>query len=510
MYTHRIFTLVLAACVGLAITRSRAYADGDLHNVKHIIVVMQENHSFDNYLGTLPYVSGTPYHEGPCKANDHSCVDGLNCSVEGSGNITCTNSNLDDDGSTVSSFHEGKYCTGPDLDHSWMGSHLEGNYTFPNLMRQSSPNDGFVRQNDATEQLDGGVESATEDDTMGFYTQTDLPFYYALAENFAIDDSYHCSVVGPTFPNRAYALAATSFGHVTTAEIFPPAGGYKPITGTIFDLLDGSNVPWVNVFSDLPTSAIFRNPPTNVLPVSFFMTLLANNALPPVSFVDPSFFPDQTINGGTFETDEHPPNDVRAGEYFVSQIVQAVRNSSAWKDSIIFITYDEHGGFYDHVAPPRAQQGGFSTPDGIDPGLCADLSNPPMSLMPGFGAQCAVSNAEAQALCPLFSGAPPYPGFCANFNQLGFRVPFIAVSPFSKPHYVSHTVGDHTSILALIEKRFLGLDGDARKHLTKRDLHAATLEDMFDFDHSPSLSATIPTAPLPGSSDSGCTFVPAS
>src|SRR5437899_11317776 len=98
-----------------------------------------------------------------------------------------------------------------------------------------------------------------------------------------------------------------------------------------------------------------------------------------------------------------------------------------------------------------------------------------------------------------------YPSFCAGFSQLGFRVPLVAVSPFSKPHYVSHTVGDHTSLLALIEKRFLSLDenetnGDGdnngRPHLTRRDQHANTLEDLFDFEHSPSLdTAIVPAAP---------------
>ena len=214
MRTKRIFAVALAACLGLMVVDAPAHGDGNLHHVKHIILVMLENHSFDNYFGALPYVSGTPYHRGPCKSNDHACVDGLSCSVDGSGNLTCSNANLDDNGSTVTSFHEGKYCTGPDLDHSWLGSHLQGNYTFPNLMRSSSPNDGFVRQNDTTEQIDTG-ESPTDDDTMGFYVQADLPFYYALAENFAIDDGYFSSVAGSTLPNRSYELAATSFGHMT-------------------------------------------------------------------------------------------------------------------------------------------------------------------------------------------------------------------------------------------------------------------------------------------------------
>ena len=106
-----------------------------------------------------------------------------------------------------------------------------------------------------------------------------------------------------------------------------------------------------------------------------------------------------------------------------------------------------------------------------------------------------VSPAEALAICPGFTPTGPYPRDCANFDQLGVRVPFIAVSPFAKPHYVSHTVGDHTSLLALIEKRFLSNNqGNGKshiQHLTARDANADPLEDLFDFSHPPSLDAVI-------------------
>src|SRR2546425_13072089 len=98
-----------------------ARADGDLNKVKHLIVVMQENHSFDNYFGVLPYVPAGPYHPGPCTSSDHACVDGLTCALAGSG-LSCTNSNVDDDASTVLSFHSMNYCPGPDLRHDWPAS----------------------------------------------------------------------------------------------------------------------------------------------------------------------------------------------------------------------------------------------------------------------------------------------------------------------------------------------------------------------------------------------------
>ncbi len=493
---------MLAVSLALGSFASAAHAKGNIHRVKHVIVLMQENHSFDNYFGALPYVPGGPYRAGPCAKHDHACVDGLTC-TRGGGGLTCSNSNLDDDGSTVTSFHLRNFCVAPDLDHEWPGSHREANFNNPALTRLASPNDGFVRVNDATEQLDNGVEGPTEDETMGFYDQGDIPFYYALAQTFAINDRYFSSVIGPTFPNRSYELAATSFGHLTTAEIFPPPGGYRPITGTIMDLLDKHKpkVSWINFFSDLPTTAIFRPPdiPNTMQPVvPFFFAKVpprpAPCGLPSVSFIDPGF----GVAG--VETDEHPPADIRLGQSFVSSIISAFRASSCWDDSVLFLTYDEHGGFYDHVGPPRAKQGGARNPDGIDPGQCADATNP----QPGGGQECDVSRFQAAAICPGFTPTGPYPAFCANFDQLGFRVPFVAVSPFSRPRFVSHEVADHTSMLAFIEKRFLsrddGEDDEERLHLTARDQHASRLEDLFDFEKAPSANAPVPGPTAPNAS----------
>jgi hypothetical protein len=240
-------------------------------------------------------------------------------------------------------------------------------------------------------------------------------------------------------------------------------------------------------------------------------------ALPSVSLVDPNF----GIFGIAHENDEHPPTDIQRGQAFVSTVVNALRQGPYWQETVIFITYDEHGGYYDHVASPAARQGFARTPDGISPGQCADLSNPPLSLQPGGGAECSknllsatdTSVNDAAALCRDFAADPtgPFPAHCASFDQLGVRVPFMAISPFSKQHYVSHTVGDHTSILAFIEKRFLSSgsnDGDddsgdrgdrevTRQFLTKRDQHAHTLEDMFDFDGSPSANTAITAAAPP-------------
>jgi len=306
----------------------------------------------------------------------------------------------------------------------------------PNDALMASPNDGFVRMNDLIPyQPDLGVENATEDETMGYYIQTDLPFYYSLASTFAVDDRYFSSVLGPTFPNRAYLYAATSFGHLLSLpDEFPPPGGYKPITGTILDLLDANHVSWVNYYSDLPSSGSFLAPvppvpsPHQKL-INDFLADAKTGNLPSVAFVDPAF----GFGGIDIENDEHPPNNVQVGQAFVSKVTNALFQSPNWGSSALFFTYDEHGGFYDSLPPPPAP-----IPDNI----------PPM-LQPG-----------------------DTPG---AFDRYGIGVPAAVVSPFSKRHFVSHVVHDHTSILRFIETRF-GLPA-----LTNRDAHADPMLEFFDF-----------------------------
>jgi len=504
--TQLILALLAAACSGSGSSPVQGThpttAEG-FNKVNHIIIVMMENHSFDNYFGSLAYVPNGAYHTSPvgCAANDHRCVDGLDCGEDPTGGLVCTNSNPDDAGSAVAAFHAPSRCTTPDLAHSWPQSHLEANFEDPNGALFNSPNDGFVRVNDTGYQPDNGIETATEDPTMGFYTQEDLPFYYDLAEKFAIDDRYFASLMGPTLPNRLYLMAATSFGHAG-ADSLPNGEAFKPSSGTIFDLLDSKGISWADYAeAGRPEAMLLRLPSTSTPDPHFrslqdFLAIAAGSPgiaqLPQVSWVD----------AGP-KDNEHPPNDIQRGQAFVSGVINALRSGPYWKDSVVFITYDEHGGFYDHVAPPPASQGAARTPDDLFPGQCADLSNPPASQQAGAGAHCDDSASEAQSLCPALAQSPAaqYPDGCASFDQLGFRVPFLIVSPFAKPHYVSHTIADHTSLLAFIEKRFLNADaalgGPDRLHLTLRDQHADTLEDAFDFENAPSLNTPVIEAQPP-------------
>ena len=242
--------LLLPAVLTMCLPR-HALANGDIQKVKHVIIVMQENHSFDNYFGALAYAPGSPYHttSGGCRKEDHNCVDGLSCKVDAAGNLTCFNSNLDDNGTTVFAFHDSRRCVVPDLDHSWLGTHQEANFLNPNGTLGETLIDGFVRVNDATEQLDKGVENATDDQTMSFYNQDEIPFYYNLAANFAVNDRYFSPMLGPTFTNRAYFMAATSFGHLSTNDEFPPPGD-------ISRSAERFSICWIKMESHGPT--IFR------------------------------------------------------------------------------------------------------------------------------------------------------------------------------------------------------------------------------------------------------------
>ena len=355
---------------------------GDQIPIDHIVFLMQENHSLDNYLGQLP-------------AAGHGEVDGIPPGA----------SNPDSDGAAVSVYHEPKYCTSPDVSHSWNGSHQQFN---------DGRNDGFVITNNP-----GGARA------LGYYEESDLPFYYALAKSFAMGDRYFSSLLGPTYPNRFFSLAATSFGfirNVSPAEVRPR---------TIFDVLDEHHVTWKIYYDDAPFAVLVRlTRARNQVHFDRFLADAAAGTLPQVSFVDPAF---TELHGE--QTDEHPDANVQFGQRFAATANNALLQSPQWPRSVLFWTYDEHGGFYDHVAPPSA-----CVPDDFAPRL--------------EGGDTA-----------------------AGFDRYGFRVPFAAVSPYAKPGYVSHRIYDHTSILRFIETRF------NLPALTRRDANADPMLDLFDFSN---------------------------
>ena len=353
--------------------------------LQHIVVLMQENRSYDNYFGPL-HREGQPASAPVPKAPARS---------------------------KIVPFHQSAMCEVADVNHSWTGTHAEIN---------NGRMDGFAAQNVV-------AADPTGSRAFGYYDSTDLPFYYRLANTFGIGDRYFSSVPGPTYPNRFYEMAGTSFGHIKND--LPPAGGYTQ--PSIFGRLQQAGISWTVYDAQFPTASFFADVQTHmdhVKPYSQYLTDAAAGTLPQVTFVEPTY-----IGTVATETDEHPPANPQQGQQFTSGVVRALMSSPNWSSSALVLTWDEHGGYYDHVAPPAAP-----APDTIAPLLKAgDVS--------------------------------------AGFDRYGVRVPVLVVSPFSKPHFVSHQVSDHTSILSLIEHRF------QLPPLTRRDAQADPLLEYFDFGH---------------------------
>src|SRR2546421_207860 len=187
--------------------------------------------------------------------------------------------------------------------------------------------------------------------TMGWYDQTDLPFYYGMDRTFATGDRYFQSVLSQTFPNRFYLLAGTSFGHIRND--FPADPNNDFTQRTIFENLDAAGVTWKVYFAQIPFAEEFKyvrdHSAGHVFPISQYYADAAAGQLPQVSYVDPIF-----VGPSNVENDEHPPSNVQVGERFTSAVVGALFNSPNWKRSALFLTYDEHGGYFDHLPPPPA------------------------------------------------------------------------------------------------------------------------------------------------------------
>jgi phospholipase C len=353
-------------------------------SLQHIVVLMQENRSFDNYFGALNREGQPASEPGPTSRTRSA---------------------------TIAPFHQTANCEVTDLNHSWTGTHAEIN---------NGRMDGFPAQNAAAG--DPGGSRA-----MGYYDSSDLPFYYGLANAFGVGDRYFASVPGPTYPNRFYELAGTSFGHIDNN--LPPAGGFTQ--PTIFGRLQQAGISWKVYDAQVATAGFFTDVQAHmdhVQPISQYMADAAAGTLPQVAFVEPTY-----IAKVTQESDEHPPANIQVGQQFTAGVIRALMTSPNWSSSALLLTWDEHGGYYDHVAPPAAPK-----PDSIPPMLGATDTR-------------------------------------VAFDRYGVRVPFLAISPFSKPHFVSHRVSDHTSILRLIEQRF------QLQPLTRRDAQANNLLEYFDF-----------------------------
>jgi phospholipase C len=363
---------------------------GAPREIDTVVILMLENHSFDNILGLLPY-----------RVNARRHVDGLPGNRRGP-----TASNPDANGTRVRSFHLPDLCPDHGLTQNWNSSHNQYN---------GGRNDGFVR-----------VAGSTT--PMGYFDDHDLPVTYALASRFPISERYFCSVLGQTDPNRRFLFCATAAGETNDA----PAGLTVHIPGgTIFDRFDAARVSWRVYFDNLASPFLIENFRANPSQVArcvkspAFFADAAAGRLPRVSFVEPNF---------SVQSEENP-QDVAFGEGLLARVVAALMSSPQWRSTALFVTYDEHGGYYDHVPPPRA-----IPPDDTPPDL----------------------------------GAPGEGTFPAGYDRYGFRVPLTVVSPWARPRYVSRFIADHTSLLSFVEHKW------NLPALSRRDANAWPLHDMFD------------------------------
>ncbi|HUI01197.1 MAG TPA: alkaline phosphatase family protein [Nitrososphaerales archaeon] len=314
--------------------------------IQHVVVIFQENHTFDNYFGAFPGANG-----------------------------------IQNDPPSVHPYHIAGQIT--DLCHSTICAH---------------------------EAYDGGrmddfqvAEGSTQ--TFGYYDQQDIPYYWSLAQNYTLFDNYFTSAMGPSLPNHLYLVAGQDDG---IADSVTSVKNNLNIS-TIVDPLEAAGVSWayyspytVGNENALGLVSNIASNPSRMADLKLtdqFLTDVRSGNLPAVSWV--------TAADGY---NEHPPYDIATGQAWVQSLISAVQSSPYWPNTVIFLTWDDYGGWYDHVAPPQVDKYG-----------------------------------------------------------LGFRVPLLMISPFAKHGYVDHTLGDHTSLMKFIE-RVYGLPPVTQRDAVASDL----------------------------------------
>ncbi len=319
-------------------------SQGSLNSINHVVIAIQENHTFDTYFGFYPHAGSFGIPE------DYAASDGK--------------------GGTLKPHHLTSLVPS-NINHDWQSIHREWN---------NGKMDGFFVADGLT--------------AMGYYNGNDLKYYYALAQAFTLCGNYFCYQLGPTLPNRLALWAGTS-GGVTIGTAIPRGSLDYP---TIVDVLDAHHVTWkcynlgtalgsvpeIEFFNPLPFFKKWQTDRRLYHTEIDYHLDLSHNTLPQVSFI---------ISDGPFS--EHPPVPIGLGQAKMSSIIDALMNSTSWQSSVLFLTYDEGGGFFDHVAPP---------------------------VVDAYG--------------------------------MGMRVPMIMVSPWAKRGYVSGQLYEHASILKFIERRF--------------------------------------------------------
>lgn len=292
------------------------------------------------------------------------------------------------------------------------------------------------------------------------FSVEDIPTFTTLVNEFGLFQNWYCSVPSSTWPNRLYAHSATSSGEVETSDFLRMIIGYPQ--KTVYDLLDENGIDWNVFFAELPDPLLFQSfreidSLAKLRPLFEFESMATAGTLPAFSWISPRFFEIPCIPAN----DQHPPHDFALGEDRIKTIYEALRNSPLWNKTALIITYDENGGFSDHVSPPHD----VPSPDNIK--------------------------------------APN--GF--NFDRLGIRVPTIVVSPWvdagtlineptpsQMPPGVTDSHFDHTSIIATVRKLF-----NISSSLTARDAWASSFDNLFHIRSTPrdDCPTTLPQPAIP-------------
>jgi phospholipase C len=315
-------------------------------HIDHIIFLVQENHSFDNYFGTYPGAEGLPA--------------GLKLPMSRRSAVT------------VAPFH---FATPTSLTHDMSHAY--------DVCRQAM-NSG---------KMDQFIPAEKSVDTMGYYDGTDIPNYWAFAQHFTLCDQFFSSLPGPSLPNHLYIVAAQSGGVVENMND-PPTGGFN--FPTLVELLGSYQVSWKYYVGMNPQAFHLWNP------LAGFKTFMSSQALREHLVGTDQYF--QDLRGGTLpavswivpnrEESDHPPADIQVGMWYVTDLVNALMKSPYWQNTALVLTWDDYGGFFDHVAPPAVDKYG-----------------------------------------------------------LGPRVPAIIISPYARAGYVDHTPYEFCSVLRFIEEQ---------------------------------------------------------
>jgi phospholipase C len=307
-----------------------------LPSIENIVILMKENHSYDNYFGMLG--RGDGFTLGP---------DG-----------TPLNSNPDSHGHPVRVHHVSLPVNVPlHVGQTWNDSHRQWNHGA----------------------MDGFVTTTNNSAPMGYLNGDDLPWYYGFARSYGIGDRYFCSCLAQTFPNRRFLMAATAAGLVATT--LPNPFLRPPKTGLIWDVLNAHGIGWANYFGEAPDVALWPRElikqHSHLHEIDRFYDDCREGNLPPVSLITPEIL---LADEGEFEDDQ-------IGESFTASVFEAATASPQWRHMMFIVVFDEGGGYYDHVPPPAAVP-----PDDIPPDIHVPPDEPGGYDRYGFRVPCLVAS----------------------------------------------------------------------------------------------------------------------